>query len=297
MFRTIGYFLGNGFKNIWRNKLMSFASAGIVAASLILFGFFLLAEINIDALILGVEEQCEINVYLSSDTGGATLNQIKSELTEIPGVKDVKFVSKEERIEQAKQTTYQGREYLLEDIEEDNPLRDSYILTAENLGQSEEIAEAASKIQGVDEVINLQEMVDKIRGIADTIRRAGGWLMLILALIAMFIIVNTIRLGLIYRRQEISIMRFVGASNHYICGPFMVEGVILGITGAVLAAILILWGYSAGINVLNQTLQLDFLVLPGLKDVWAEVAIDFLAIGTGIGLIGSGISIRKYLKA
>lgn len=296
MFRAIGYFLSNGFKNIGRNKLMSVASAGIVAASLVLFGAFLIAEINIDSIISRIEGQCEINVYLAAELEGTNLSQIRNELDKIPGVSSIKFLSKEERIENAKQTTYKGREYLLEDIENENPLRDSYVITAEGLGQSVEIAEAAAKIAGVEEVINLQDTVDKIRRISDIVHKTGGWVMLILTLIAMFIMVNTIKLGLIYRRHEISIMRFVGASNHYICGPFMIEGVILGIAGAALAAGVILWGYSAGTVRFNEYLAIDFLTLVGVQEIWQTVSVYFLVIGAGIGLLGSRISIHKYLK-
>lgn len=125
LFRALGYFLTRGFKNIWGNRLMSVASAGIVAASLILFGIFLLAGLNINALLRQVEDQCEINVYLAPDAGGATLNQIEGDLRAIPGVREVRFFSREERLERAKETTYQGKEYMLEDLETDNPLRDS----------------------------------------------------------------------------------------------------------------------------------------------------------------------------
>ena len=242
MFRGLWYFLRGGVKNIWRNKLMSAASVGIVAASLVLFGVFLLAEIDINSVLGSIEGQCEINVYISEDAGGSNLNRIYDELSKIQGVKEVRFLSKEERIELAKQTAYKDREYLIDDLTgDDNPLRDSYVLSADDIGMSGEIAAAAEKVQGVDEVINLQQMVDRIKTLSSGLRRTGGVIMIVLALIAMFIIINTIKLGLIYRGREISIMRYVGASDSYICGPFMVEGLILGIAGAVIAAIPVLW--------------------------------------------------------
>ncbi len=296
MFRALGYFLTRGFKNIWGNRLMSVASAGIVAASLILFGIFLLAGLNINALLRQVEDQCEINVYLAPDAGGATLNQIEGDLRAIPGVREVRFFSREERLERAKETTYQGKEYMLEDLETDNPLRDSYILSVEQLSQAQQVAALASDVQGVDEVQNRQDLVERIRGITDVIQRIGLWMMLALGLVAMFIVANTIRLGLLSRSREVNVMRFVGASNWYIRGPFMVEGILLGIIGAVLAAILVLWGYRAGIRMLDQTMQSSMLQLLNASEVWFTISASFLGIGAGIGLLGSGISIRKYLK-
>lgn len=296
MFRALGYFLTRGFKNIWGNRLMSVASVGIVAASLILFGIFLLAGLNINALLRQVEDQCEINVYLTADAGGATLNQIEGELRAIPGVREVRFFSREERLERAKETTYQGKEYMLEDLETDNPLRDSYILSVEQLSQAQQVASLASDVQGVDEVLNRQDLVERIRGITDVIQKIGLWMMLALGLVAMFIVVNTIRLGLLSRSREVNVMRFVGASNWYIRGPFMVEGILLGIIGAVLAAVLVLWGYRAGIRMLDQTMQTSMLQLLNASEVWFTISASFLGIGAGIGLLGSGISIRKYLK-
>ncbi len=298
MFRGLWYFLRGGVKNIWRNKLMSAASVGIVAASLVLFGVFLLAEIDINSVLGSIEGQCEINVYISEDAGGSNLNRIYDELSKIQGVKEVRFLSKEERIELAKQTAYKDREYLIDDLTgDDNPLRDSYVLSADDIGMSGEIAAAAEKVQGVDEVINLQQMVDRIKTLSSGLRRTGGVIMIVLALIAMFIIINTIKLGLIYRGREISIMRYVGASDSYICGPFMVEGLILGIAGAVIAAIPVLWAYSVFASKAGTLLGFGFISLPDVWHVWHILAVWFLAIGAGIGLIGSGISIRKYLKA
>lgn len=298
MFRGLWYFLRGGVKNIWRNKLMSAASVGIVAASLVLFGVFLLAEIDINSVLGSIEGQCEINVYISEDAGGSNLNRIYDELSKIQGVKEVRFLSKEERIELAKQTAYKDREYLIDDLTgDDNPLRDSYVLSADDIGMSGEIAAAAEKVQGVDEVINLQQMVDRIKTLSSGLRRTGGVIMIVLALIAMFIIINTIKLGLIYRGREISIMRYVGASDSYICGPFMVEGLILGIAGAVIAAIPVLWAYSVFAAKAGTLLGFGFISLPDVWQVWHILAVWFLAIGAGIGLIGSGISIRKYLKA
>ncbi len=297
MFRAIGYFFAQGFKNIWNNKLMSAASIGIVAASLVLLGIFQLALLNLNHWITQVEQQCEINVYLKQEITSTNLNRIQSELESIDHVTEAKFFSREERVERTKETTYAGREYMLEDLEKDNVVRDSFILSVDTLEHAADVAAFAINVPGVDEVVNRQELVDKIRIVSTMIRRAGFWLMILLILIAMFIISNTIRIGLVSRSGEVDIMRFVGASNSYISGPFMVEGVLLGLFGAILAGTLTLLGYYAlsqsATNIFPEFSQA--LLLP-LDMIWKTVTIIFVGIGASIGLFGSVISIRRHLK-
>lgn len=296
LFRALGYFISRGLKNIWHNRLMSLASVGIVAASLVLFGVFLLLGINVNALLGQLEGQCQINVYLSTDTQGMALSQIEESLRHIEGVESIQFLSREDRLAKVKQERYQGREELLEDLEEDNPLRDVYLLTAADLNRAEEIARQAAGIPGVDEVANLQDAVEWVRGAAGLVRRIGFWLMLILGLAAMLIVANTIRLGLLSRSREVNIMRYVGASNWYIRGPFMVEGLLLGSLGAALAGALALWGYGAALDTLRQSSVADFLELASLASVRRPVLGGSLGLGAGIGLLGSAVSIRKYLR-
>lgn len=297
MFRAIGYFFSQGIKNIWNNKIMSAASIGIVAASLVLLGIFQLAILNLNAWVTQIEQQCELNVYLKNDMVDTNISRIQSELADIPNVSDVTFFSKEERVQRTKETTYAGREYMLEDLEKDNIVRDSYILTVESLANTSEVAEIAAKIPGVDEVVNRQDLVDKIQIASNVVRQVGFWLMLLLVLIAMFIVSNTIRIGLISRSSEVEIMRFVGASNSYIRGPFMVEGVFLGILGAVLAGVLTIVGYILLIHSAGEVFpSIEQPLLLSVAEVWQILAVTFSGIGAGIGLIGSAISIRKHLK-
>lgn len=296
MFRALDYFIRRGFKSIWNNRAMSLTSVGIVAAGLLLFGVFLLIELNINTMLDRLENQCEINVYLAKDAQGVSLNQIVEKLKTIDGVEDVRFFSKEERLNRAKETTYKGREAILADFEKENPLRDSYVLSTEELDKSREIAAAAAAIPGVDEVVNQQDMIDWLQRAGNLARKLGVLLMLFLVLVAMFLVSSTIRLGLVARSREIGIMRFVGASNWYIRGPFMTEGILLGLMGAAVAVGLVLWGYFSVVEIIVQILQLDQSLLVPPQMVCKIVLISFLGIGTGIGMLGSAVSMRKYLK-
>lgn len=296
LFRALDYFIRRGFKSIWNNRAMSLTSVGIVAAGLLLFGVFLLIELNINTMLDRLENQCEINVYLAKDAQGVSLNQIVEKLKTIDGVEDVRFFSKEERLNRAKETTYKGREAILADFEKENPLRDSYVLSTEELDKSREIAAAAAAIPGVDEVVNQQDMIDWLQRAGNLARKLGVLLMLFLVLVAMFLVSSTIRLGLVARSREIGIMRFVGASNWYIRGPFMTEGILLGLMGAAVAVGLVLWGYFSVVEIIVQILQLDQSLLVPPQMVCKIVLISFLGIGTGIGMLGSAVSMRKYLK-
>ena len=294
--RAIGYFLSKGFKNIWRNRMMSFTTICIVAAGLIIFGIFMLISLNINNLLTTIEGQCEINVYLSNDAGGSTISQIEKELKEIDGVTEASFFSKEDRLNRAKETMYKDKEYILEDFEEDNPLRDSYILKVDDIGVSERVAQEAAEITGVEEVNDLQELADNIKQFATATRRIGGILMIMLAFIAIFIIANTIRLCIVSRSDEISIMRFVGASNGYISGPFIVEGIVLGFFGAVLAFGMVSWGYIETVNKIKGIFFDIFSQIMSYDEIWLMLSISFAVIGMGIGVVGSGISLRRFLK-
>ncbi len=291
MFSAWGYFLTRGWKNIRNHRLVSAASMGIVAASLLLFGIFLLLEMNLELVLSQVREQCEINVYL---TESAEESEVREALSSIPGVKEIRYCSREERLQKVKETSYQGKETLLADFEEDNPLRNSYVLTIEDLEHSTEISEKVGKIAGVDEVTNLLDLANKIERFADGAEQAGFWLMLIFAFTAVFIISNTIRMGMAARSTEIEIMRCVGASGGYIQGPFLVEGILLGMVGACLSAALVLWGYSAALEAMQSLLQSDFIELVSVKKAAKTIIVSFLGLGMGIGLLGSGCSVHKY---
>lgn len=294
--RALHYFITRGVKGIWNNLIMCISSTGIVAASLVLFGIFLLVSMNINAVLMQINEECEINVYISRDVENVTLSQIEGELKKIEGVSNVKFFSRDDRLKRAEETTYKNKEYMIEDLKEDNPIRDAYIISATDIDLVDYVSEQALHINGVDEVQSSKEMIEYIQGITGNVRKIGFWITIILSLLSMFIITNTIRLGLLARSREITVMRYVGAANWYIRGPFVAEGIFLGLTGSIIAALIVIIGYGYGINAVNSLISGSLFKLLGLSDVWKTILTVFICIGVGIGFIGSEISIRRYLK-
>ena len=293
IFRNLKYFIVQGFKGLISNSLMTLASIGIVIASLVLFGFFVLFGMNLNSVGEQIKEQCEINVYMPNEMSRDDVRAIGSQLGEIPYVKEAQLYTKEERLQNYKEGVYQEQAEVIDTLEEDNPLRDAYILALEDVTKANEVAEAASKIEGVEDVVNRQDLIQQILSITNTIQHVSIWLLLILAAISVFIISNTIKLGMFSRRKEINIMKFVGATNWFIRWPFIVEGMLLGAVGALVATAIVMVGYGSVLPTVQEFM--GNIMLLESAEVINVVIFAFLIMGIGIGMMGSAMSIRKHL--
>ena len=293
IFRNLKYFIVQGFKGLVSNSLMTLASIGIVVASLVLLGFFVLFGMNLNTVGDQIKEQCKINVYLPNEMDRDNVRAIGSQLTSIPHVKEAQLYTKEERLQNYKEGVYHEQAAVIDTLEADNPLRDAYILTLDDVTKANEVALEASKIKGVEEVVNRQDLIQQILSITNTVKHVSVWLMLILAAISVFIISNTIKLGMFSRRKEINIMKFVGATNWFIRWPFIVEGMLLGAVGAAIATVVVMLGYTSVLPTLQGFMGNITLLLP--SQVLNIIIFAFLFIGMGIGMLGSAMSIRKHL--
>lgn len=293
MIRNVKYFFSQGVKGLVANSLMTLASIGIVIASLVIFGFFLLLGMNLNGVGDQVKEQCEITVYVPREMDHDAVRSVGSALSDIEYVKEARLYSKEERFQNYKESTHSAQVEVIETLEVDNPLRDAYILTLEDVEKAKEVADAAAKVEGVEEVSNRQDVINQVLSVTNTVRHVSVWLLVILAMIAMFIISNTIKLGMFARRKEINIMKFVGATNWFIRWPFIIEGMLIGAVGAALAAVIVLLGYGSVIPGLQDFM--GDIELIKLEDVTTLVALAFLGMGMIIGMAGSVMSIRKHL--
>ena len=293
IFRNVKYFFVQGIKGLLANSLMTLASVGIVIASLVLFGVFVLFGMNINSVGTQIKEQCEINVYLPNDMNRDDVRAIGSTLSEIDYVKEAKLYTKEERLQNYKEGIHQEQAEVISTLEEDNPLRDAYVLSLTDVRMANEVAADAAKIQGVEEVTNRQDLIQAILSITNTIQHVSIWLLLILAAISVFIISNTIKLGMFSRRKEINIMKFVGATNWFIRWPFVIEGMLLGAVGAAIASVLVLFGYGSVLGSMQNFMgNIELLETSEITNI---IIIGFLVMGMGIGMAGSAMSIRKHL--
>ncbi len=293
IFRNLKYFVTQGVKGLLSNSLMTLASIGIVIASLVIFGIFVLFGLNINSIGNQIKEQCEINVYLPNEMNRDDVRAIGSQLSEIEFVKEAHLYTKEERLQNYKDGIRHDQAEVITTLEADNPLRDAYVLSLTDVRMANRVAAEAGKINGVEEVTNRQDLIQTILSITNTVKNVSIWLLIILAGISIFIISNTIKLGMFSRRKEINIMKFVGATNWFIRWPFIIEGMLLGAVGATISAFIVMFGYSSVLGTLQEFM--GNITLLEVSEVVNIIIIGFILMGVGIGMAGSTMSIRKHL--
>ena len=293
IFRNAKYFFTQGVKGLVSNSLMTLASIGIVIASLVLFGVFVLFGMNINNIGEQIKDQCEINVYMPNDMSRDDVRAIGSQLGEIEYVKEARLYTKEERLQNYKEGVHQDQAEVINTLETDNPLRDAYVLSLTDVRKANAVASEAAKIKGVEEVTNRQDLIQSILSITNTVKHISMWLLLILAAISIFIISNTIKIGMFARRKEINIMKFVGATDWFIRWPFIIEGMLLGAVGAAVAICIVLFGYGSVFG--NLQSFMGNIKLLEASEIFNVIVIGFFAMGMTIGMAGSAMSLRKHL--
>ncbi|MBQ8683039.1 MAG: permease-like cell division protein FtsX [Clostridia bacterium] len=289
---VIRYLIKEGCRNTWQNRLMAFASVGVLICCLLLTGFSYLLFVNVDHMFQNAYEQNVMAVYLDSDQDEEAVRRIGDTLQGMSNVASLSFLSKEEFLAQYGEAladntmeSFQG---------ENNPLPDTYIVSLRDLALFQQTLDAISAIDGVEEVsydANTAATLTKVRQVVLVV---GGSIIVVLLAVSLFIIVNTIKLTVYNRRLEIYIMKSVGATDSFIRFPFVVEGMLLG---------LIAGGVGFGlISLLYKVLYSHFsfdnplLSLVPFSQEWLPLLVGFLAGGTLVGVCGSIISMSKYLK-
>lgn len=293
------YLSKQGLHSLVANRLMTLASVGVLTACLILVGVATLFSANVDSLVAYLGEQNETVVYIGKDLSEEQIAQVDSQIRAIPGLSAVTYVSKEEVLE-----TYKGymEEYavLFDDFEEDNPFRANYRVVVEDLNQLDEIVAQLEAIEGVEDVSPPTELASVFLSIQRAVN-VGGWVLVaVLSLVSIVVISNTIRITVFARRKEISIMKYVGATNAFIRWPFFVEGMSVGLiaalvsSGVVMGAYAIVLHYAGDLSGFWNSL-LGVSLLP-LSQVWYWLLGGFAAFGILIGSLGTATSIHKYLE-
>ncbi|WP_214707246.1 MULTISPECIES: permease-like cell division protein FtsX [unclassified Exiguobacterium] len=290
--------LREGFKGTLRNGWMTFAAVSAVTITLLLVGVFALVMFNVNEISENVENDVEIQVFVTRTAEEANVEKLGENIEQIPGVASVTFSSKEEELENF-------RNQLGEDanaygtVEKDNPLHDRYIVKASDPLNTETVAKAVQSLDNVDKVTYGQDYIDKMFAFFNGIRIGGLALIVGLTLMAMFLISNTIKMTIFSRRREIEIMRLVGAKNSFIRWPFFIEGLLLGVLGALIPIAVIYFGYDVAYSALQPSLdQLnsDIFKLIDPSVLTTQVSLVLLALGAFIGIWGSTTSLGRFLK-
>ena len=291
--RTSEYFIQETLRSLRRNNWMSFASVGTVAVSLFVLGVFLLLVLNMNRLASSLESQVQISVYLADGLSESARKDIASDIEALQGIEEIRYVPKEEAKEcLAKRLGDQ--KYLLDALGEKNPLPDSFEVVLKSPALVETAAAAITRMDGVEQAKYGQDVIEHLFAITRLIRIFGLALMVLLAGATLFIISNTIRLTVFARRKEVAIMKYVGATDWFIRWPFLLEGMVLGFVGGVLAAIALQSFYAAMAAKIYETLAF-FPLLPQYPYMY-YVSAAILLSGMGIGALGSTISLKRFLK-
>ncbi|XEC94695.1 permease-like cell division protein FtsX [Paenibacillus tarimensis] len=301
-FSTVLRHLREGMKNVVRNGWMTFASVSSIGISLFILGVFLLLSLNVNNLANQIESQVQIRVYLQLDTDQETISELNNVIGNMPEVKKVQFVSKDEGLEFLRSNLGEDGEELLEGYDStNNPLPDSF--TVEVI-DPETISFVAKKIRAIGnpETSSItsvkygQGTVEVLFKVTNAVQNIGLVIVAGLALTAMFLISNTIKLTILARRREIGIMKLVGATNAFIRWPFFIEGALIGIIGSLVTTALLLFGYFKLVEATEFELGIMMIKLVTLQEAGLLVVAALMGIGTLVGIWGSTISVRKYLK-
>ena len=290
---TAEYFLHEVAISLRRKNLMSFASIGTVAVSLFVLGVFLILVLNFNRLAGTLESQVQISVYFNDEATVAKQREVASAIQGMQGISSIHYVSRAEAMERLRERLG-DQKYLLDSLEDENPLPDSLEIVVKRPDMVETAAKAISKMEGVEEAKYGQDVIEHLFDITRLVRIFGLALMVLLAAATIFIIANTIRLTVFARRKEIAIMKYVGATDWFIRWPFILEGMVLGLIGGILAAVALRSFYAAMAAKIYSTLT--FFPLMPQYPFMNYVAVAIILSGMIIGTIGSAISLKRFLQ-
>ena len=288
------YLTKMGFHNLIVNRSMTLSSVSVLTVCLLLIGMSFLILANIQNLVKDVEKQNVVVAFAKEGVDEAGLNKMNIDFYSIENVENVQFVSKEEGFHEQK--AEMGIEDDLLNGIIDNPLPDSFRITVSNMETFQTTLAAIKTVQNVDTVQESQEVVNKITLLQKSITAICLVMVVVLIIVSLFIITNTIRITMVGRKIDIQVMKSVGATNTFICWPFMIEGIMIGVVSGVIALLLTyLFQVTEG-DALNTLFELFGSSIVKVNDVLPVLFLGYMISGIFLGSFGSVVSIRKYLK-
>ena len=291
--RTSEYMVRETLISLKRHNWMSIASISTVAVSLFVLGIFMILVLNMNRMASFLESQVQISVYLKDDLSKEDIRGIGDDIRGLQGIDTVAFISRSDAEKRLRERLGE-QAYLLDALGDQNPLPDSYEVTVRDPSMVETTAKAIAEFSGVEQTKYGQDVVEHLFDITRLIRIFGLVLMLLLAGATLFIISNTIRLTVFARRKEVAIMKYVGATDWFIRWPFMLEGVVMGFAGGVIAAIALKLVYAAAAAKIYDTLAF-FPLMPQYPSM-NYITVALLLTGMAIGALGSALSLKRFLK-
>ena len=294
------YTVEQGLRNIAKNKMFSIASVATMIACIFLFGVFYALIANANELMQNVEESLPIVVYFEEDITEKERNNIKKNLEQREDVVEVKYIDAETAWDEFKSVYFGEDSEALTGFEE-NPLAnsDNFEIYMKSVENQDSVVKFAKELKGVRKVRASADAAEMLKNISVLLATVSGVIVALLLVVAIFLISNTVSMGITIRREEIAIMKYIGAKDSFVRAPFILEGVLIGLVGAAIPLTLLYFVYKAAIDyvVTKFSLVVGFIDFLSVGKLYLTLLPVGLALGVGIGFVGSFFTIRKHLKA
>lgn len=302
-YNILTYHIGEGIRNLFKNKKSTIASLCIMMATMLMFGIFFIIGQNVNNIMKTIEEEQGMQVFIIDEADSSEVQQVRDMILSIDGVSSAQIYTRQDALDKMKERMKNHADLLSVYEGDENIFPDSVIVKLSNLERSAEVQEKIRQItidgkSYVDDILNSDKTVNALISIANGIKIVTGVLLILLIAISVFIISNTIKLTVHARRKEISIMKYVGATNSFIRWPFIVEGIIIGVLAALFTMLIIYFGYTIVVQKIMIALShiKISVALLTFKELYKLILIVYMALGIGIGVLGSSISMKKYLE-
>lgn len=297
---TLLYNIKQGFANIWRNKMFSLASMATMTACIFLLGVFYSIGVNFSAMVKEVEEGVAVTVFFDEGATQEQIEEIGDKIEKRPEVASFKYKSAEEAWEYYKEVYFEGKEEAAAGFENDNPLVDSasYEIYMEDVSMQKDLVKYLESLDGVREVHQSEVAAKTLTDFNALLTYISIGVIIILISVAVFLISNTVTVGVSVRSEEIAIMKYIGATDRFVRAPFVVEGVVIGLIGSIVPLIMLNFLYNAILAyVADRFNALSGMVsfIPATRVFAVLIPISIL-LGVGIGYLGSRITLKRHLN-
>ena len=291
---TIKYYFIDALKSLKRNRTISLTSVATVAATLFILGVFLLIVFNVNAGVKELGSKLQVQISVKDNITISEKSAIEKALNDVKGVSEIKLEDKKDALEKVKKQFGEDGKALTQGFEKSNPFPNVFVVSVEKPEIVDNVVKAAEGLKGIEKIKDVREMIDKVIKITNGLKIVGLVLFVILISVSLFLIGNTIKLTLYSRKKEIGIMKFVGATDWFIRWPFIIEGMLLGVSGAIISTGILYYAYKIIFLKTTSNVLLGIsLINPHF--ILSTILWQFMLGGLVIGAMGSIMSIRKFL--
>ncbi|MCD7866308.1 MAG: permease-like cell division protein FtsX [Clostridiales bacterium] len=297
---TLGYTIKEGIRNVWTNKVFSIASIATMAACIFLFGVFYSILVNFQSVVQDVESGVAVTVFFDEGTSQERIDQIGYEISSRDEVSNFNYVSADEAWEEYKMIYFEGNEDAAAAFGSENPLANeaSYEIYMSDISVQQDLVDYLESLENVRSVRQSETVANTLSDANKLIGIISVAIIVILICVAVFLISNTVRTGITVRKEEISIMKMIGATDFFVRAPFIIEGILIGAVGAIIPLIILYLGYGRVINYVADRFGFlnNMLTFVPVRSVFTILLPIGLILGIGIGYVGSRITVHKHIN-